>query len=297
MGYFYWCAAEMFSGRKEEYGHLLDEVAMGFSRMDVDSYNIEALEHTQQHLLEAGCVDGALKLAGEFLPVVREDPDVMHWIVPDYCRDLFELRVGRAQRDYHAGSDMSPEALTRELRRDIEDEIHIEVALAVARVVTGQGLEGNKAFDWPRAAFTLVSGNISGNDDSWDAAVELFASLVRVAQESWQIDEEALERTVAALSLLLKSAYEWNQKARENTKKKKKDVRANLLDYLHPSGMEKRIIEASPGFFGLDPVRARLLLSAHEILNRTALRHELVSFEEAEKTELQLLRLKEMVAG
>ena len=239
-----------------------------------------------------------MKLAEEFLSVVREDPELLDWALPDYCRDLFELRLGRALRDHRAGSDVSPEDLTRELCRDLEDEVPIDVALAAARVVTSQGYEGDEGFDWSRAAFTLVSGNIAGNDDSWDAGVKPFLSLVAVAGESWQIDGEAPERAVPALSFFLKSAYGWNQKARKNkNKKKKEEVRANLLDYLQPSGMEKRIAEASAGFFGIDQVRARLLLSAHGILNRTALRHDFVSAEEAEKTDLQLLRLNAMVAG
>ena len=45
MGHFYWRAVEIFCSQKEKYGSLLDEVVEGFCKLDVDSYDADALTH------------------------------------------------------------------------------------------------------------------------------------------------------------------------------------------------------------------------------------------------------------
>ena len=290
MAYFYWSAEEAFAKRQEECGHLHTEVVDGLCRLDVNSYAADALQPFLLSLLNVACIDGALRLAETFLTVVRKDRDLMRWVVPEYCRELFELRIGRAIRNHRSGSDLSAEKLAAKLLCDIEEEIHADLALAVAGVVAAPDSETNDDFEWSRPVFALVTGNTIGNDPSWAAGVNLFATLVRVARENWHIDAQAPEKTVVALSLLLKSAYPFKQE----TGKKKQSACGNLLDCLRPSGMENRIASSCVGMMGTDMEKARLLLDAHDTLKRTALRHGVISSDEAIEAErqIQLLRAK-----
>ena len=215
MAYFYWSAEEKFSKRREEYGHLHDEVVEGFCRLDVNSYSADALQPVLFSLLSADCIAGALKLSENFLPVLREDHNLMPWVVGEHCRELFELRIGQTIRNHRAASGLSAEKLAAELLCDIEEEIHADVALAAAEVVTDLDGETNDGSDWTRPAFALVTGKNTENDRSWGAGVKLFATLVRVARENWHIDAQAPEKTVLALSLLLDSAYQLKTKKQE----------------------------------------------------------------------------------
>lgn len=295
MAYFYWSAEEAFAKRPEEYGHLHDEVVEGFCRLDVDSYDYDALQPVLYSLLNVGCIDGALKLAETFLPVVRADGRIFSWVTARHCRELFELRIGNAIRHHRPDSVETADQSAAALLADIEEEIHADVALAAAKVIIDD--EDDDGFDWTHSAFTLVRGEKNENDPSGDAGVALFATLVRVARENWQTDGQPPGKTVLALSFLLESAYQSEPETGKRGKKgKKNETPDNLLDCLRPSGMEKRIALSSAGAFGPDPEKVRLLLHAHEALNRTARRRGLLSTEEADKSERQIRMLKEKVS-
>ena len=282
MGYFYWAAAEIFSKQKARYAHLLPEVAEGFIKMDVASYDADALLYTGLHLLDAGCADGALKLAEHFLPILRQDEGLTSWAVPEHCNHLFELRIGRELRDIAPGPHVSVGEIANNLRRDIEDEIHADPAQAAAAVIAGK----TSALKWNRSLFDLVTGDITEDEEAWRDNIRLFATLVRVAQEAWCIDKEPPGRTLSGLFSLLKCVYETGSRTRKK----------NLLDHLHSDGLEERIAEQCPALIGVNEPQARILIDAFGILNRFAIRHDFISARIAEDMEREVARLREVLS-
>ena len=154
MGFFYWAAAEEFArlGHRE----LLPDVAAGFRKLDLESYDADALTHLEDYLLAEGFDAEALELAGHFLPIERADDGLTPWAVPMRCNLIFELRVGQSLQATPDNIRM-PDLLAQELRRGIEEEIHPDTARTVAEIITGQA----PAPLWTRPQFDLVSGDIS----------------------------------------------------------------------------------------------------------------------------------------
>ena len=115
--------------------------------------------------------------------------------------------------------------------------------------------------------------------------------MICVAREAWQTESFAPGCAFRGLTLLLNSVYD--ARAEKRTKGKKKAN--NLLDYLRPAGMEKRLARACRAMMGLNEPRARLMLDAHEILLRYAVRHQLISTSEAALTKKELARLRSIL--
>jgi len=286
MAFFYWAAAEEFSRRG--LSRLLPEVAAGFRKLDGDSYDADALSHIEDFLLAAGFDAEALELVEHFLPIVRADDDLMNYAVPRRCSLIFELRVGRALRTPPTGAS-SPEMIASELRRGIEEEIHEDSARLAAEIVTGRAPETA----WTRAQFELVTNDIFKDDQAWRDCVRLFGTLIRVAQEGWQIENQPPGCVLRGLTLSLNAVYAW----RERHPGKRKPGKPNLLDYLQPSGLEQRLVEASPGLIGVNVPRARLLVQAHEVLVRFAGRHQLMAPGDLAQAVKELSRLRSQLDG
>lgn len=286
MAFFYWAAAEEFTRLGAL--HLLPEVAEGFRRLDLDSYDADALSHLEEMLLVADFEAEALQLLEHFLPIERADDGLMGYAVPQQCNLIFELRVGLALRDA-SSANASPDALARQLRLNIEEEIDEDSARMAAQIVVVA--EPDAA--WERAQFDLVKGDIREDETAWRDCLRLFGTLIRVARESWLLESCPPARALRGLSLMLNSVYDWNERPDRKPRKSHK----NLLDYLSPDGMESRIARSSRGILGSDAPHARLLLQAHELLFRSAARHQLMAPSACAQTEKELLRLRSILEG
>jgi hypothetical protein len=281
MGFFYWAAAEEFT--RHDLSDLLSEVAAGFRKLDVHSYDPDALSHVEAFLLAAGLEAETLQLAEYFLPIQQADDGLMPFAVPQRCHLIFELRVGEWLR--RPPSEVpAPEILAKQFRKDIEEEIDEDTARLAVEIVTNRAPEPA----WTRSQFDFVTGAIPDDDQSWRDFLRLFGMLLRVAREAWQIESQLAGCALHGLMLLLRCAYEWkNPRSAQSNKSNN-----NLLDYLRPSGLERRLVESSRGMIGIDIPRARLLLQAHELLAHFAARHQLLSSAETAQTEKELLRLR-----
>jgi len=113
-----------------------------------------------------------------------------------------------------------------------------------------------------------------------------------VAREAGQAESFVPGCAFRGLTQLLNSVYD----ARVDNRTKGKKQSTNLLDYLRPAGMEKRLARACQDMIGVNEPRARLMLDAHEILLRYAMRHQLISTSDAASTEKELARLRRMLA-
>jgi hypothetical protein len=281
MAFFYWAAAEEFA--RHGIAQMLPEVAAGFRRLDVDTYDADALSHVEDFLLAGGFEAESLELAEHFLPVERADAGLMPYAVLRRCSLIFELRLGRALRGGPSGA-APPDFLARELRQDIEDETHEDTARLAAGIAAGVA----PALAWARPQFELVTGDIHEDDKAWQDWLRLFGMLLRVAQEAWLHDARPPGCALRGLTLLLNSVCDWkDQRAKES--KRSSD---NLLDYLRPAGLESRLVQSCRDMIGINVPRARLLLQAHELLARLAARHDLVSPAEAAQTAKTLSRLR-----
>jgi hypothetical protein len=263
--------------------HLLGEVAAGFRRLDVESYDADALSHVEDFLLAAGLDAETLQLAEHFLPIERADDNLMHYAVPCRCGLIFELRVGQSLRTLMPEMP-SPEVLAKQLRRDIEEEIHEDSARLAADIATGPA----PVILWERSQFGLVTGDITEDEQAWQDWLRLFGVLVRLAQHAWQLEAQPPGCALRSLTLLLNSAIDW----KESRNRKAKTSRDNLLDFLRPSGLEQRLVQSCRNLLGINLPRFSLLLQGHEILARSAARHQLISPGDAAHTDKELSRLR-----
>jgi hypothetical protein len=280
LGFVCWAALEEFTGRERV--DLMPEIVAVCRMLDGESYDADAMHHVREYALAEGCEAEALALAEHFLPILRADTGLMDWTVPAACGEIFELRVGGRLRATDGTAD-DPEALARELRRDLDEEIDAGYTAHAARVIC----RGGSAAAWTRTDFDLT--NAEGVDDTpeWRAALRRLEALMQVAREAWQFDGHPPGCAFRELQLLVGAAYD----ERETARGKRKHTSVNLLDCLHDR-IESRVARSSQGFLGCDISHARLLLNGHRHLLRFAQRHQLIAAEVAARTENELDRLQ-----
>ncbi len=286
MAFFYWAAAEEFT--RQGAPHLLPEVAEGFGRLGLDSYDPDALTHLEDFLLAAGLEAETLQLAEHFLPIERADSELMAYAVPNRCSLIFELRIGQALREGPSGN-ASLDVLAKRLRSNIEDEIHEDSARRAAEVAAGAGSDAV----WERSQFDLVTGDISRDEMARQNCLRLFATLIRIARETWRLEMRRPGCALRGLTLLLKSVYNW----KEQHDRKSKKSSNNLLDYLRPAGLESRLVQSCREMIGVNVPRAHLLLQAHELLAHSAARYELITPGACAQTEKELSRLRHALSA
>ncbi len=283
MAFFYWAAAEEFAGN--DLGVLLPELVDGVCRLDCHSYDADALMHIEDYLLAGHFEAEALRLAEHSLVIEREDGGLMPYAVPETCRMIFELRAGIALRsEAHAAA--SQEAIVRVLGRDVEEEIDAEAIAHAAGVISQPG----PRFAWTRAHFDLAMGDIRTNDRAWQELLRLYGTLMGVARDAWRSDGFPPGCAYLGLSRLLESVCDARAEAEE--KRRKKPPSNNLLDYLNPGRMESRLARSCRDLLGVNEPRARILLDAHEVLLRFAIRHRLIADANAAATRAELARLR-----
>jgi len=284
MAYYYWGAAEVMSQRGHQ--QLLPEVAAGFQKLDLESYNPDALWHLLDCLLAEGFEAETLALAEHFLPILRADDDLIGYTVVETCNLIFELRVGAHLRD---DTNSAPEVkrLAEELRRDLEEDVHPDTALAAAAVIADRA----PAPPWSRAEFEFLKGSIKEGTKAWEDCMRLVRAAVQVAREAWRSEQRSPGGALHGLSLMLNSVYN----ELDSGGKKSKKASRNLLDYLLPAGLESRLVHSCRDIIGVNEPRARLLLAGHEVLLRFATRQQLLSEPDLARSRQNLDRLKEQL--
>jgi hypothetical protein len=286
LGFFYWAAAEELT--RHDHRQLLPEVAAGFRKLDLHSYDPDALWHLEDWLLAENFEAETLTLVEHFLPILRADDGLMPYSVPQACNLIFELRVSAHLRnDHHPEPDV--QRLADELRRNMEEDIHPDSARAAAAVIADR----SPATTWARAEFELVRGDIKEDTKAWEDCLRLLRTLVQVAREAWRLDQRSPGCALRGLTLMLNSVYD----TLDSRKKKPKKAAQNLLDYLLPAGLEARLVRSCRDLIGVNQPRARLILNAHEVLLRFATRHQLLSEPDLARSRQELARLKQQLEG
>jgi hypothetical protein len=277
--YVCWGALEELTERERI--ALMPDIVACCRKLDGSSYDSEAVQHVQEFALAAGCEAEALALAEHFLPILRTDAGLFDWVVPEACREIFELRVGARLRET-GGAGVDTEALARELRRGMEEEIDAGYTAHAVRVIGGGGF----AEPWTRSDFALTDTEAVEGSPEWRAALRRFETLMQVAREAWQLDGHPPGCAFRELQLLVDAAHAERAEAPD----KRKQAPKNLLDCLH-GRIESRVARSSRSLLGINVPRARLLLHAHRHLLRFARRHGLIDAAAAAKTDRELDRL------
>jgi hypothetical protein len=209
----------------------------------------------------------------------------MPYAVPSVCRTIFELRVGLRLPELRSITVHSEvEALTCELHRDVDEEIHVDFARCAARVLCGEVILG----EFQREDFDLPRGEVREGRPGWGKALLQFQAMMHVAREAWQSAGRPPGSAFRGLWLLVDAVYDDRDQRRE-----KKSSRENLLDCLQPSGMERRIARGASGMLGTNTPHAHLLIEAHADLLRFATRHRLIGDADAAKSERNIAMLRE----
>jgi hypothetical protein len=289
MAFFYWAAAEVFA--HETLRPLVSELVDGFCRLDLQSYDANALVHVEDYLLASHFEAEALRLAEHFLPIEREDDRLMPWAVPDACGLIFELRVGNALRSGpHSASSLK--VLAGALGRDICEELHADSIENAARVIC----EPEPCPVWTEEHFAIPNDDIRKSDRAWQECLRLYGALIGVARDAWHCDGYPPGCGFLGLARLLE-AFATARAETEKKGRKKKPLRNNLLACLTRDAIEARVASSCRDLMGVKEARARILLDAHEVLARFAVRHRLIAEADAAATCEELARLRRVLEG
>lgn len=281
--FLYWGAMERFVSRGR--ADLVPEIASGFRRLGREGYDADALKHMVFWAMAAGHDADALALQEHFLSIMRSDDDLMPYAVPSACRSIFELRVGLRLPELGTISvDGAVEELARELRRDVDDEIHVDFARRAARVLRGEAPMG----ECRREDFDLPRGGLHEDGPAWEKALRQFEAIMHVAHEAWQSGGRPPGGAFRGLWLLVDAVGD----ERDQRPKRKRSGPENLLDCLQPAGMERRIVLSARDLVGTNVPHAHLLVEAHADLLRFATRCRLVGDADAAKSERTIAALR-----
>jgi len=278
----YGAAAAAFAQRHQR--DMLVEIATGFQALGTH-YDADVLWQVMEYLLAEGLEAETLALAEHFLPIVRNDDDLMAWSVSQQCELIFELRVGRCLQQPPAPS-RSIDDVAADLLCDLEEDVDLQVAhnAAAATAVPAANPPSE------RAAFTLPA--LSADADRVDvlpAVLRLHRVLIHVAREAWEHDQRAPGAVWWGLMRLCDAL----DHAADRTESSPPPM--NLLDSLSSADMESWVARATSDFIGVNVPRARLLLDALEALLHTADRHGLLSRGQAEPCSRELQRLRSVL--
>jgi hypothetical protein len=286
--FFYWSAMEEFVLRGRD--DLVPEIAGGFRRLDRASYDADALKHMVLWALAAGRDTDALAMEEHFLPIMRGDAGLMPHAVPSVCCAIFELRVGLHLPDLGAVAE-DVEALTRELHRDLGEDIQISYARYAAQVIRSEV----PPREFQREDFDLIAlADTDVEEEREDAPISKesrlhFEAMLRVAHEAWQFDGRPPGSAFRGVTMLVDAVFDDQDERRHP----KKSAPESLLDCLRPAGMERRITRSARGMLGTNAPHAHLLIEAHADLLRFAVRHRLIAETEAAKSERNLAMLRD----
>ncbi|MGH7944601.1 MAG: SEC-C metal-binding domain-containing protein [Opitutaceae bacterium] len=280
LSFFYWSAIETFVVRQR--ADLVPEIVAQFCRLDRTSYDPDALHHILEWVLAAGYELEALQLEEHFLPVMRGD-ELMPHAVTDACRHIFELRVGMRLRKVGA-SNADIATVACELNSDLENEIRADYVQRAALVICN----GMSAEPVTRRDFEFMTEKGKKGEPDREAALRQFEVMMGVAREAWEFEGRPPGCALRGLWLLVDSVFEERNDGPRNRK-----AGMNLLDCLHPNGMERRVARSSRDMLGTNAPLAHLLLEAHTDLRRFAVRHGLIDQSLAAKSEKNVALLKE----
>lgn len=239
----------------------------------------DALSHIADALLAHGFVNELIALMTGFLPNLRENSDVMSWVVPQVSADIFLLRLGSliSSGDY---SSRPIEPIIADLRAGLEDDICEESASVPLRYLT----QDREQFSREHFMLPRSTKNSDKQQLLWNKHQQAF---VDIARDEWHTENRNPSKTLIGLHMILRSV-----ECRLNSPHEKgQKYPLNLLDYLNSAAIDRLIPIECRELLGINYERASVMCDAFLSLIRWTGRQALLTQAESAKAESQLATL------
>ncbi len=275
--YVCWGAVEQV--RRLKTPERLPEIARTLLDFNPQVCDPDALSHIADALLAHGFVNELIALLIGFLPSLRENSDVVSWVVPQVSADIFLLRLGAliSSGDY---SSQPIDSLIAGLRAGLENDICAESASVPLRYLTQEKEQ------FSREHF-MLPGSTKNRDKQqllWNKHQQAF---VEIARDEWQTENRNPSATLIGLHMIRRSVEYRLNSPREKGQK----YPLNLLDYLNSAAMDQLILIECRELLGINHERANVMCDAFLSLIRWTGRQGLLTEAESAKAESQLAKL------
>ena len=261
----------------------LPEIARTLLDFNPEVCDPDALSHIADALLANDYVNEVIELMIGFLPSLRENDELMAWVLPHVAEEIFLLRLGAliTSGDY---SHQPLEQLLAGLCADLGDEICTDRASVPLQYL----MQDRENFS--REHFTVPSSTKDSDKQEilWNGLQHAF---VEMARDEWQTGNRNPSKALIGLRMILRSAE--SQLANRREKGPKPPL--NLLDYLNFAGMERLVVSECRDMIGLNEDRALIMLEACVTLTHWAGRHGLLAEKDTAKAEKDLTKLLQQI--
>lgn len=263
----------------------LPEIARTLLDFNPQSCDPDALSHIADALLAHGHVNEVIELMAGFLPSLRDNDDVVSWVVPRVAEEIFLLRLGALilSGDY---SRQSVDQLVTGLCADLDDDICEESVKVPVLYLMRDGE------NFTREQFMVPSSTKKPDQQKllWDGLQHAF---VEVARDAWQTENRNPSKTLSGLHMIYRAVEDWLARPKEKGGK----YPLNLLDYLTPAAMERLVLIECSDVLGINPERARIMLDACVVMIRWSGRRGLLAGTDAANAEKSMATLMRKIDG
>ena len=279
--YVCWAAVEELDRLKTP--ERLPEIARTLLDFNPLTCDPDALSHIVDALLGHGFVNEMNALLSGFLPSLRENPDVMSWVVPRIAEEIFLLRLGAliASGNY---SSQPLDLMIADLRAGLDDDMDKKSASVPLRYL----MQEKERFSLEQFRLPSSTKDRSKQQLFWNNHQRAF---VEIARDGWQTENRNPSRTLIGLYMILRSAENWINSPR----KKDQKYPLNLLDYLNSAMMEQLTVMECRDFFGIRRERASVMCDASLSLIRWTARQGLLGETESAKAQNQMAQLMKKI--
>ena len=281
--YVCWSAVEHLGRLKTP--ERLPEIARTLIDFNPQSCDPDALSHIADALLAHGHVNEMIELMIGFLPNLRDNGEVVPWVIPRIAEEISLLRLGTLIQsgDY---ARQPVDQLIALLCAGLDDEICEESLKVPLLYLMGDGQS------FTREQFMVTSSTKKPDQQKllWDGLQHAF---VEIARDAWQTGNRHPSNTLIGLAMIDRAVEELLARRREKGKK----YPLNLLDYLNSASMEHLIVIECGSFFGVNQDRARIMLDASIALIRWTSRQGWLAGADAADYEKSMETLMKKIDG
>lgn len=275
--YVCWAAVEVVVRLKTP--ERLPEIARTLLDFNPRTCDPDALSHIADALLAHGFVNEMSELMTGFLPNLRENRDLMSWVVPQVAEEIFLLRLGSliSSGDY---SSQPIDLMITGLRAGLEDDICEKNASVPLLYLTQDGEQ------FSREHFMLPSSTKNRTEQQllWNKHQQAF---VEIARDEWLTENRDPSRILIGLHMILRSVEYWLNSPREKGQK----YPLNLLDYLNSAAMDRLVPLECRDLLGINRERAGVMCDACLSLIRWTGRQGLLTEKESTKAGNQMTQM------
>ena len=270
-----WAATEQFVTLKTP--QCLPEIARTLLDFNPQTCEPDALSHIADALLAHGNVNEMIELIIGFLPSLRDNEDLMSWVLPRVAEEIFLLRLGTLIASTGDYAHQPIDHLFAALCADLDDEIEEDRSRVPLRYLMQE--RANFSHEQFRVPSSVKD---SGKQEIlWNGLQQAF---VEIARDEWLTADRDPSRTLIGLSMILRAVESYLASHREKGRK----YPLNLLDYLNTASLDRLVATECGDILGVNLERAFIMLDACVALTRWASRQGLLDDKETANAEKDL---------